>query len=113
MIGKIAAGVILLILALAMVWIGVGFAAFAIAAAFTPHVGMAWAAAIAAAILLFPAMVTALYFMLRRPPRRGLEGIERAMVALVSSIVSDKPVMAILGAGLVGALGSLLNRRKK
>jgi LPXTG-motif cell wall-anchored protein len=113
MIGKIAAGIIFLILALAMVWIGVGFAAFAIAATFAPHIGMAWGAAIAAAILLFPAIMTALYFMLRRPPRRGLEGIERAMVALISSIVNDKPVMAILGAGLVGILGSLFSRKKK
>jgi membrane protein implicated in regulation of membrane protease activity len=110
---RIAARIIFLILALAMVWIGVGFAAFAIAAGLTPHVGMAWGAAIAAAVLLAPALLAAIYFSVRRPPKRGLEGIEGAMIALVSSIVNDKPIMAILGAGLAAAFASLLNRKRK
>ncbi len=110
---RVVSKLIFVIFGAAMVWIGVGFLAFAIAAGLTPLVGMAWAAAIAAAILLVPALSVALFLGRRRPPSALALGGETTLFAVISSLVREKPLMAILGAGLFGALEVWLNRKKK
>jgi hypothetical protein len=110
---RIISKLIFVIFGMAMVWIGVGFLGFAIAAGLTPHVGMAWAAAITAAILLVPALLAALFLGRRPPPSKFGLGGETTLFAVISTLVRDKPLLSILGAGLFGALEVWLNRKKK
>jgi hypothetical protein len=110
---RVLSKLIFVVFGMAMVWIGVGFLAFAIAAGLTPYVGMAWAAAIAAALLLMPALLVVLILGRKPPPSKFGLGGETTLFAVISTLVRDKPLLAILGAGLFGAAEVWLNRKKK
>ena len=112
MIARLGAKAVLLVMALALVFFGAGMLVLAVAEAFVPLVGPAWADAIAGAIFVVPvllwAMVVSLFQPRRPPPERS--GFAQA---LLSVLFKDTPWFAILGAGLAGAAEMFLYRNKR
>src|SRR3954468_13962552 len=61
------AGLVLLIIASALIWVAVAFAGYALYLAFLPRAGAPWAAAVAAAILIAGPVTAAIIMKLRAP----------------------------------------------
>ena len=111
MFAKTATGVVVGILAAALIFVGVSFAGFAIFKALEHSVGIPGAAALTALIFLFVPLLFVLVASFRRPPRTDLAG-EALIMNVFSGLARDKPLLAMLGAGLVGAAGIFLRRRR-
>ena len=124
---RIAAALLLFICAAVLVFAGAGFACYALYAALVPSVGNAAAAAIAAAILLvIPALgVIVLSLKARRARNALFDKLEEAAARstlpnspdavtlnYLASFARDKPLLAVLLAGIFGAAMSLLRDRK-
>ena len=111
-LNKAAAGLVLTIMAAALIFIGVAFVAYAIAAALAPMIGIAGGAAVAGGILLVGPMFWVLVTLLSRPappPKPQANSI----MGILSALAKDKPLMAVAAAVLVGAADMLLKRRSK
>lgn len=109
--GKQALARILGILACAgFIWLGIGFAGFALFSALVPHLGTASAAALTAFVLLIvPAAMAALL------GGKGPVSPSRtdSALSLIAALAKERPFLAILGAGLLGAAEVLFARRRK
>ncbi len=122
---KIAAALLLFVCSVVLVFAGAGFACYALYAAFVPLVGNAYAAAIAAAILLFVPLL-GLVLLSLRARRARVRSIEQAAagqspftsspdnVALgfLAGLARDKPITAVLLAGVFGAAASLFRDKR-
>jgi len=110
---KIAAGVMLGVAASLLMLFGLAWGGYAIFVSFVDHVGVAWAAAITAAIFLFvPVIVLVAALAFRKPkPKEG----NAAIISALASMAKDKPFLALLAAGLFGAADVVMSRwrRKK
>jgi LPXTG-motif cell wall-anchored protein len=111
MIAKAAAGIVLGIVVAAMILVGVCFAGFAIFSALETPVGVAGAAALTALILLIGPVLFVFIAALFRPRRRDFAS-DAFLANLFGGIVRDRPLMAMLGAGLLGAAGIFLRRKR-
>jgi hypothetical protein len=124
---KIAAALLIFVGAAVSVAAGAGFAAYAIFAAFLPIFGAAWAAVMTAAILLLvPALgLIVLSLRARRARNEWIETLEKAAASspfskspdditltYLASLAREKPLVAILLAGLYGAATMLLRDKK-
>ena len=121
---KIAAALLLFLCSAVLVFGGAVFACYALFAAFVPLVGKAFAAAIAAAILLFLPMLGLILLSLRARGSR-IRRLEQAAagqnpftpspdnVALgfLAGLAREKPITAVLLAGVFGAAASLFRDR--
>lgn len=110
--GEQALGRILGILACAgFVWVGIGFAGFALTTALAPHIGLAGAAAVAALVLLIVPIIVAALFGRKSP---ALEGSKRANSALsvIAALAKERPVVAMIGAALLGVTEVLFAKRR-
>jgi hypothetical protein len=103
---------VFLVVGLALVFFGVGMLALAIAAAFAPLVGTAWGDAIAGAILVLPALTWAVGVSLRPRPRPQSNGSKEIIRALLAAIAKETPWVAVIGAGVAGAVEMFLGRNK-
>ena len=112
MFARLGAKAAFLVMALALVFFGVGLLALALAAAFAPLVGPAWGDAIAGAILLLPLLFWALIVSLTRPARPKPLPANGVLRALFGAVARETPWLAVLGAGLAGAAEMFLNRNK-
>jgi hypothetical protein len=111
MIAKATAGIVLGILASAMILVGVSFAGYAIFSALAASVGVAGAAALTALILLIGPILFIFVAALFRPRRQDFVGDAFIMSAL-SGLVRDRPLIAMVAAGLMGAAGMFLRKRR-
>jgi hypothetical protein len=108
---------IVLLIGACLILAGLGFGGYAILLALTPRFGSAGAAGITAGLMLIWPLAFALWGRLRKPRliERGAAlaapGPDAAMMAMLSRLARDQPLMAIFGAGLVGAAGMLLRNR--
>lgn len=108
---------VLVAIVLAAVFAGVLFAALAGFLALAPHVDGAWAALIVAAVLLVPVVVGA--FVVRgsaaqpAPPKQAAASPDEATVAMIAGMAKEKPLLAVLFAGLLGAAGTVLQARSR
>ena len=111
---KISKAAILVLVASALIWIGIAFAGFALLTALTPALGLAGAAAIVAALLLLAPIGALVALLIRRPPRpvEGTGGNHEVLLGLLAAFGRNKPMVAIATAGLLGLLDMLLRRRK-
>jgi hypothetical protein len=109
MIAKAVATVVLGLIAAAMILVGTSFAGFAIFTALEKPVGVPGAAALTALILLIGPVLFVLAAAIFRPRRRSNEVL---IAELFSGLVRDKPLLSMVGAGLVGAAGMFLRRRR-
>ncbi len=115
MFARVGAKVLLLVIAVALVFFGVGLIGFAIAAAFAPLVGQAWGDAIAAAIFLLPPLLWAIIVLSIRPQRSVMAdnpGVRQIMSAIFTAVAKETPWVAVVGAGLLGVANLFLNRNK-
>lgn len=124
---KIAAALLFFLCGAVMVLAGAGFACYALYAYFVPIVGGTAAAAIAAAVLLAVPALALIFFSLRarRARNRLLEKLEEAAanstvpnspdnvtLTYLAALARDKPVVAVLLAGVFGAAMTLLRGKK-
>jgi len=110
--GEQALARILGILACAgLVWVGVGFAGFALTTALAPHIGLAGAAAVTAAVLLVVSLIVAALFGRRRAAGQSAKGADSALAA-IAALAKERPVMAVIGATLFGAAEVLMAGRR-
>ena len=99
----------------ALVFFGVAFLGAAIALALEPRLGVAGSAAATGLILLLPPCIWGVATAFKGPdslPRQSEPTVEDAVVTLLSRLVREKPLLAVLGATLFGATEVLLRRKK-
>ena len=118
MLYKIAAGILLLFGGVAALCVGIGYAGYALYAAVTPPLGAAAAAAITGAVFLLVPLLAWLFLLLkgrRRKRDRSLTAAspEAAALAFLSGLAKDRPIIGIALAGLVGAAGAYLRKKRK
>jgi hypothetical protein len=117
------AGLVLLILASALIWVAVAFAGLALYLAFLPRQGAPLAAAIAAAILIVGPVTAAVIMKLRaqRPKPAPVHVPEAritpadsqdATLKLLAKVAEDKPLLAVVFAGILGASEAVLRRKQ-
>ncbi len=110
---------VLIAIGLAVIFTGVLFAALAGFLALAPYMDGAWAALIVAAVLLVPVLAGA--FIVRgsathvaRPkPDAAPVSSDEATVAMIAGMAKEKPLLAVLFAGLLGAAGTVLQARSR
>ena len=112
MFARLGAKAVFLVMALALVFFGVGLLALAIAAALAPLVGVAWGDAIAGAILLLPPLFWALMVSLSRPARPQPPPAGAFTKALFGAMAREVPWVAVVGATLAGIAEMFLNRNR-
>jgi len=116
---RIAAGILLLFGGIAVVCVGVVFAGQALYAAFAPLTGEAWAAAIAAAILLFIPVVGIVVLSRRArrawrfefPPMSMPPTPDNVALAYLAGLAKDRPIVALVLAGIFGAASAILRKK--
>ena len=118
------AGLVLLIIASALIWVAVAFAGYALYLAFLPRAGAPWAAAVAAAILIAGPVTAAIIMKLRAPapkppapvhiPQSHVQPAEAqdATLKLLAKVAEDKPLLAVVFAGILGASEAILRRKQ-
>ncbi len=116
-------GAVLLITASALIWVGAGFAGYAIYLALIPETREPWAAAIAAVVLVIgPLGWTALMLVRRtgRPKPRlhhpdprlpSVSESDAATLNLLAKVAEEKPLLAVVFAGLLGASQAIGQRK--
>ena len=113
MIARLIAKAILVAVAIAMAFFGVGLLGMALASTLVATLGVAGAHAVAGAILLVPPLLWAAVLCLSRPrkppPPQANNELTRALLAAVAK---ETPWLAIVGAGVAGAVNMFLNRNK-
>jgi hypothetical protein len=122
---KIAAALLLFLASVVLVLAGAGFACYALYASLVPLVGDAYAAAIAAAILLFGPLlgIVLLSLRARRSRRKIFEenaagqspftpSPDNVALGFLAGMARDKPITAILLAGIFGAAAALFRDKK-
>ncbi|HEY2069757.1 MAG TPA: hypothetical protein VGG48_09410 [Rhizomicrobium sp.] len=108
MVAKIVSLAILVSISSAMIFFGVGFAAFAFFSWLAAHVGVAGAAAITAFLLLLLPLIIWVVLKLRRPPRR-----EDALFAIFGGMAKDRPLIALAGAAVAGILAAFFRPKSR
>jgi hypothetical protein len=114
------AGAVLIILASALIWVGVAFAGYALYLALLTRTAAPWAAAIAAAVLVIGPISWAVIMNWRAPraqfyaPETRVAPVEThdAMLGLLAKIAQDKPLLAVVFAGILGASEAILHRKE-
>jgi NhaP-type Na+/H+ or K+/H+ antiporter len=114
MIMRAAAGVVALLMAIAVVCTGVVYLGAAIDTALVNELGVPGAAALTAFILLIVPLVWCLSVLLRKPrkpPARALG--EEALGLLLGALAKDTSLVALAGAGLFGIVEAFFKSRRK
>ena len=116
------AGLVLLIFVSALIWVAVAFAGYALYLALLPQAGAPLAAAIAAAILIIAPVTAAIIMKLRAaPPKPTPVHVPEARITpadsqdatlkLLAQVAEDKPLLAVVFAGILGASEAILRRK--
>ncbi|HVX56313.1 MAG TPA: hypothetical protein VHA37_01165 [Candidatus Saccharimonadales bacterium] len=112
MIMRAAAGVVALLMAIAVVCTGVAYLGVAIDAALVNELGVPGAAALTAFILLIVPLVWCLSVLLRKPRKPPALG-EEALGLLLTALAKDTSIVALAGAGLFGIVEAFFKSRRK
>jgi hypothetical protein len=113
MIGRLGAKAILLATGVGMAFFGVGLLGFALASSIVTLFGVAGATAIAGAVLLLPPLFWAMARLAFKPKTPPPPPPSSTLVkVLMAAIAKETPWMAIVGAGVAGAVDMFLNRNK-
>ncbi len=112
---RIGAGMVLAIVGLTLMVFGVGFLGYALAAALTPSLGVAGAAAVTGGIFVGPPFLWAIVILLLRrpPPPKPAAAPSGLWLTLFAAIAKETPWVAIVGAGLVAAAELFLATRRR
>jgi hypothetical protein len=112
---RVAAKIVLGLIGASLIFFGIGFLGYAIAAALTPSLGVAGGAAIAGAIFVVPPFLWAVLAAALRPVRKKPQppaGSAELLTAVIAGLAKEVPWIAIIGAGLVGASEMIFKRKK-
>ena len=113
MFARMTAKAIWAVVAIAMTFFGVGLLGMALASALVATLGMAGSYAVAGAILLLPPLIWTIIIRLSRPRRPPPPPTNSELMrVLMAAVAKETPWVAIIGAGLVGAVNMFLNRNK-
>lgn len=116
-------GAVLLVTASALIWVGTAFAGYAIYLALIPETREPWAAAIAAiALIIGPLGWTALLVVRRSsqpkprlhqpdPPLPSVGEADSATLNLLAKVAQEKPLLAVVFAGILGASEAITHRK--
>ncbi len=116
-------GAVLLITASALIWVGTAFAGYAIYVALIPETKEAWAAAIAAIVLVIGPLGWTAMLVIRRSSRPGprlhqpdaripaANEADSATLNLLAKVAQEKPLLAVVFAGILGASEALAQRK--
>jgi hypothetical protein len=112
---KAGAAAVLALIAVALIFFGVGFLAYALASALAPSLGVAGGAAVTGAIFVVPPFVWALIMLSlrRRPVPKPVVPPNGLWMALFAAIARETPWVAILGAAAVAAAEIFLSMRTR
>ena len=114
----------ILITASALIWVGTAFAGYAIYLALIPATREPWAAAIAAVVLVIGPVGFALLLNARRQSRPRLHqpdprlppsltaDPDNATLNLLARVAEEKPLLAVLFAGILGASEAISHRKQ-
>jgi type VI protein secretion system component VasK len=124
---RIAAALLIFLCGAVMVSAGAGFACYALYAYFVPQFGSMCAALIAAAILLFVPVVAIILLSIRARRARkvwlekfealtarltGPDSADNVTLNFLAGLAREKPLVAVLLAGLFGAAMTILRDKK-
>ena len=113
MFARLGAKAVIMTVAVALVFFGIGLIGVAIATALAPRFGAAGGYAVAGAILLLPPLFWAVVVCIARPRRAPPpSGGRDLMNSIFAALARETPWAAVLGAGLVGVVNLFLNRNK-
>lgn len=111
--GMAVAGVVGLFACSSLIFVGFAFAGFAIYTALSPFLGEAGAAGVTAAIFLVPPLLAILILGTPKSRRKRRQENE-SLLTLIARVATERPILAMVGAALLGAAEVLLsNRRRK
>ncbi|HEY1706773.1 MAG TPA: hypothetical protein VGG10_00805 [Rhizomicrobium sp.] len=100
----------------ALVFAGTGFGGYGLVLALSPRLGGVGAAEATAAALLAIPLIYLIVVLLRPPPPvvplRAPPRSELAILSVLATVARDRPLLAVLGAGLFGAADMLLKQRR-
>jgi len=116
------AAAVLLIMASALVWVGVAFAGYALYLALLPRAGAPWAAALAGVTLVIGPIGWAVLVNIRAtpatqifsPPERLTPSeTQDATLVFLAKVAQEKPLLAVVFAGLLGVSEAILHRKNE
>ena len=112
MFARLIAKAILAAAGIAMTFFGIGLLGMALASALAKTLGVTEAYALAGAVLLVPPLI---WMTVKRssPPKKQTPKADNELTrVLLAAVAKETPWVAIIGAGLVGAVKMFLNRNK-
>lgn len=113
MFARLTAKAILVAAALAMAFFGVGLLGLALASALVQALGVAGGYALAGAILLVPPLIWVVAGTISRPRKPPPPPANNELMrTLLAAVAKETPWVAIVGAGVAGAVNMFLNRNK-
>jgi hypothetical protein len=110
---------VLAVIAMAAIFAGMTLAGLALFLALMPYMHPAWAALIAASVLIVPVVIGAFIVRSRAVPRARPQPAvaaaattpDDAAMQMIAGMANEKPLLAVLFAGLLGAAGTILQHR--
>jgi hypothetical protein len=112
MFARLIAKAILAAAGIAMAFFGIGLLAMALASALAKTLGVTEGYAVAGAALLVPPLIWVTVKRSSRPKKRAGTTDNELSRVLLAAVAKETPWVAIIGAGLVGAVNMFLNRNK-
>jgi hypothetical protein len=113
MFARLGAKAVMMAVAIALVFFGIGLIGVAVATLLMTHFGAAGGYAIAGAIFLLPPLLWATIVCIARPRRQAPpSGGRDLMSSIFAALARETPWAAVVGAGLVGVANLFLNRNK-
>ena len=112
---KAAAAALLALIGMLLIFFGVGFLAYAMAAALAPSLGTAGGAAVTGAVFVGPPLLWAIIVLSLRPPPKPKQTIAASglWMALFAAIAKETPWIAIFGAAFVAAAEIFISHRPR
>jgi len=112
MFARLITKAVFIAVAIAMAFFGVGLLGMALAGALAATLGVVGGYAVAGATLLVPPLLWVLVTRVSRPRKPVPPPQNELTRVLLAAVAKETPWIAIIGAGLAGALNMFLNRNK-
>lgn len=113
MFARLTAKAILAAAAIAMAFFGIGLLGMALASALVAALGTVGGYAVAGGAFLLPPLIWAIVIHASRSRRPSPPPVNNELTrVLLAAVAKETPWIAIIGAGLAGAVNMFLNRNK-
>lgn len=96
-----------------LIWAGIGFAGYAIFAGLAPDWGPAGAAGATAGGMLFLAALATGVLLSGKTPAPTPNKVSHSLLGAIARLAQERPLIAMLGAALLGAAEVLLDHHQK